>query len=529
MDTPLNLVAGALAVLVLVGAGVLLSLRPRRNRANVGQPPPWLADQALADGHRPPDAGTLSSQLLGLTRQVLGASGLALLVPEAAGWRVSLVSPGLLVSLSKTLPLKEGLLGLAFEGEKEVSADPVLPAAIGYLPGEEEPLSVALAPVVHRGKTRGLLACHRPSGTAFTKEEMAILRRCAGLLEGWEAYAAEMGDMALRMDRSERLFNGLAAMLREQKSGALSHMMLDQLFDFVPAVMGFVLVQHAEYKQNFFVTKPEDLELPFRHLTANTWTHRVLTRGERFAYLSGEQSRNTAMPVLCDGEPFPAGATVYLSPIVTTTRVFGVVGLVGRAEVEFTEVQRGLVDRFVGQASAILELSLIKEFEEENAIHDGLTGLYNRRYFNERLETEMKRSQREETPLSLLILDVDHFKRVNDTHGHPTGDLVLQKVAEIAGREVRNMDILCRYGGEEFAVILPSCPQGEALQVAERVRKRIEVTPAGPGGPPVQVTVSAGVATFPQPFSSLTGLMKAADEALYSAKTRGRNRVEAAR
>jgi diguanylate cyclase (GGDEF)-like protein len=141
----------------------------------------------------------------------------------------------------------------------------------------------------------------------------------------------------------------------------------------------------------------------------------------------------------------------------------------------------------------------------------------------------MKRSQREETPLSLLILDVDHFKRVNDTHGHPTGDLVLQKVAEIAGREVRNMDILCRYGGEEFAVILPSCPQGEALQVAERVRKRIEVTPAGPGGPPVQVTVSAGVATFPQPFSSLTGLMKAADEALYSAKTRGRNRVESAR
>jgi diguanylate cyclase (GGDEF)-like protein len=529
MDTPLNLVAGALAVLIVVGAGVLLSLRPRRRRVKAGQPLPWAADPTLADGHRPPDAGTLSSQLLGLTRQTLDASGLALLVPDASGWRVSLVSPGLLVSLSKSLPLKEGLLGIAFESEKEVSADPVQPAALGYLPGEEEPLSVALLPVVHRGKTRGLLACHRPSGAAFSKEEMAIMRRCAGLLEGWETYAAEMGDLALRMDRSERLFNGLAAMLKEQKSGPLCHMMLDQLFDFVPAVMGFVLVQHPEWKQQFYMTKPEDLELPFRHLATNTWTHRVLARGERFAYLFGEQSLHTAMPVLCDGEPFPAGGTVYLSPIVTTNRVFGVVGLVGKAEVDFSEVQRSLVDRFVGQASAILELSLIKEFEEENAIHDGLTGLYNRRYFNERLETEMKRSQREETPLSLAIFDVDHFKRVNDAHGHPAGDLVLQKVAEITGREVRNMDIVCRYGGEEFAVILPSCPQSEALQVAERVRKRIEETPAGAAGPPVQVTVSAGVATFPQPFSSLTGLIKAADQALYGAKTKGRNRVESAR
>ena len=91
------------------------------------------------------------------------------------------------------------------------------------------------------------------------------------------------------------------------------------------------------------------------------------------------------------------------------------------------------------------------------------------------------------------------------------------------------MDIVCRYGGEEFAVILPELSASEARQVAERVRKRIEDTTAGGAGPPVQVTVSVGVATFPQPFSSLTGLMKAADEALYNAKTKGRNRVESAR
>jgi diguanylate cyclase (GGDEF)-like protein len=528
MDSPLILVAGAVGVFLLVGAAVLLSLRPRRRRVKAVKPDPWSPDPALADGHRPPDAGTLSSQLLGLTRQVLGASGVALLVPGPNGWRVSIVSPGLLVSLSKAVPLKEGLLGLAYDGEKEIAADPVQPAALGYLPGEEEPLSVALVPVVHRGKTRGLVACHRPSGRSFDKEEMSVLRRCAGLLEGWEAYAAEMGDLTLRMDRSERLFNGLSAMLKEKNSGQLCHMMLDQLFDFVPAVMGFVLIQHLKWNQRFFITKPQNLDLKFAHLSPNTWTYRVLAKGEKFAYLFGDQSLNTAMPVLSEGEPFPAGGTIYLCPLFTEGDVFGVVGLVGRADVEFSESQRALVDRFVGQGSALVELSLMKEFEEENAIHDGLTGLYNRRYFDERLVVEMKRSQREGLPMSLLLLDVDRFKRVNDNHGHPVGDLVLQSVARSVGAMLRTIDVVCRYGGEEFAIILPSCTQSDAVNAAERIRQGVEGIPAGPGALPVQVTISVGVACFPQPFSSETGLLRAADEALYAAKTRGRNRVEIA-
>ena len=527
MDSPLALVAGALGVLFLVGLALVLSMRPRRRAA--GAPlPDWSPDPALADGHRPPDVGGLSSQILAVARQVLGASGAVVLVPGEGGWRVSLVSPGLIASFSKALPLREGLLGLAYDGEKEIVADPVQPEAMGYLPGQNEPLSVAFLPITHRGKARALLGCHRPSGRPFSKEDVALLRRCAMLLEGWETYAADAADLSHRMDQSERLFAGLSSMLKERESVRLCELMLDVLFDFVPAVMGFVLIQQPKYNARTITAKPPDLPLDLKQLGEHTWTYRVLAKDQKSLYLDGDASLATGMPFLCDGEPFPAGGTVYLAPLAARDQVFGVVGLAGRAGVEFSDYQRKLVDQFLSQGAALVELALMKEFEEANAVHDGLTGLHNRRYFDERLVKEMKRSQREGTPLSLLMLDVDRFKRVNDTYGHPAGDMVLQAMARVVVASVRDMDVVCRFGGEEFAVILPNCPPSEARLAGERIRQAVESLPTGSLGLQAPVTMSVGAATFPQPFSSLTGLLRAADEALYAAKSKGRNRVEMA-
>lgn len=527
MDSPVALVGGALVVLLVVGLALVLSLRPRRPKS-LGAPLEWSPDSSLADGHRPPDVGGLSSQLLAVARQVLGASGAAVLVPGESGWRVSLVSPGLIASFSRVLPLREGLLGLAYDGEKEIVADPVQPEALGYLPGQVEPLCIALVPIIHRGQARALLACHRPSGRPFSKEDMGLLRRSATLLEGWETYAADAMDLSHRMDQSERLFAGLSSMLKERESVRLCELMLDVLFDFVPAVMGFVLIQQPKYGARAITAKPSDLPLNLRQLGEHTWTYRVLAKDQKPLYLDGDASLATGMPFLCDGEPFPAGGTVCLTPLATAEQVFGVVGLVGKAGAEFPERQRKLMERFLSQAAALVELALMKEFEEANAVHDGLTGLHNRRYFDERLVKEMKRGQREGTPLSLLILDVDRFKRVNDTHGHLAGDLVLQALARVVEASVRDMDVVCRFGGEEFAVILPNCPTSDLLQAGERIRQAVEGLPTASMGLPGPVTVSIGAATFPQPFSSLTGLLRAADEALYAAKTKGRNRVELA-
>jgi diguanylate cyclase (GGDEF)-like protein len=163
------------------------------------------------------------------------------------------------------------------------------------------------------------------------------------------------------------------------------------------------------------------------------------------------------------------------------------------------------------------------------AVTDGLTGLYNHRHLHERLALEVERSQRSGLPLSLLMLDVDHFKQFNDSYGHPAGDEVLRQVARVLNDTRRANDVVARYGGEEFAVILVDTAKFTAAKVAERVRERIAAhdfadaaTKASKG---TTITVSLGVATYPDDGIDAEALVRAADTALYAAKRAGRNRV----
>ena len=161
------------------------------------------------------------------------------------------------------------------------------------------------------------------------------------------------------------------------------------------------------------------------------------------------------------------------------------------------------------------------------ATTDGLTGLANRRRFLEALEHEVQRHRRYGTPLALVSIDVDRFKRVNDTWGHAVGDEVLRALAAICRAEVRDVDIVGRIGGEEFAVLLPDTAPEEATAVAERLRYAVEAAPLLTTGGPLTVTLSLGVAASP-PCDGADGLLREADRALYRAKAGGRNRVERA-
>jgi diguanylate cyclase (GGDEF)-like protein len=163
---------------------------------------------------------------------------------------------------------------------------------------------------------------------------------------------------------------------------------------------------------------------------------------------------------------------------------------------------------------------------EDLSIHDGLTGLYNFREFHRRLTEEAERSRRYSRPFSLLMLDIDHFKAVNDTCGHLAGDEALRQFAALIRREVRPVDQVARYGGEEFVIVLPETAGSGALAVAERMRDIIsgsEITVAPERV--VILTVSIGVASFPEDAESEERLIGAADQALYAAKQTGRNRV----
>jgi len=229
-------------------------------------------------------------------------------------------------------------------------------------------------------------------------------------------------------------------------------------------------------------------------------------------------------------------------------------------ERRWTDEEVALASALGEQAAVAIENARLYRRVQAQALTDGLTGLYNHRYFYERLDQEIARARRYGTPVSLLMIDLDDFKAFNDRHGHPAGDAVLRAMAAVLHDELRhNLDIAARYGGEEFAVILPNTPMASACEaqlqmdlagklragsgeapppeaghvdgadaVAERIRRRVAamIFEAGDGKPLSRLTVSIGVAVFPHRTDSPEDLVANADAALYKAKRGGKDRVE---
>lgn len=218
-----------------------------------------------------------------------------------------------------------------------------------------------------------------------------------------------------------------------------------------------------------------------------------------------------------DGEQFPAKV------IATPVTLNGKPALLSVVH-DLTEQKRA--EQRIHDYAVILEFQK-QELEQANrelcdlATTDGLTGLKNHRAFQERLAAEYETAERHQTPLSLLLLDVDHFKQFNDTFGHPAGDAVLKQVARLLERTMRDCDLVARYGGEEFVVILPQTDQAGALRAAERCRLAV----SGSDWSLRPVTASFGAATLSLNCGGSDALIAAADRALYAAKANGRNQV----
>lgn len=201
--------------------------------------------------------------------------------------------------------------------------------------------------------------------------------------------------------------------------------------------------------------------------------------------------------------------------------------LLNRLGLVFFEGAMRLREESGTQDVLAIEYALLYERARQMAVTDRLTGLYNFGYFHERLKEERMRAERYHRLLSLVILDIDQFKKYNDSNGHPAGNEVLKKIATILKQEAREVDIVARYGGEEMVIILPETSRRRAAELAERIRQRVsealfdhmQSQPLG------KLTISAGVATFPVDASTEDDLIKKADSSLYQAKSQGRNRV----
>jgi diguanylate cyclase (GGDEF)-like protein len=171
------------------------------------------------------------------------------------------------------------------------------------------------------------------------------------------------------------------------------------------------------------------------------------------------------------------------------------------------------------------EERLLKQLHESST-RDALTGAYNRKHFNDRLNAELAYALRHKTEVALILIDIDYFKRVNDTLGHPAGDAVLKSVAKVMQTRLRTEDLFARFGGEEFAVLLRGAHRSGAARLAERLRTTVANVPTTWHGKPVPITISAGCAALScadQP--SEAALLEVADRRLYAAKEQGRNRV----
>jgi len=217
-------------------------------------------------------------------------------------------------------------------------------------------------------------------------------------------------------------------------------------------------------------------------------------------------------------------------PLRAKGRVVGVMNLNRPAVDGFSPQEIRLAEAISAQAGLAIANARLYQQSIELSYTDPLTGVPNRRHLFTRLEQELSRSLRFGDELTVLMMDLDLFKQVNDAHGHTVGDAVLRGVALALKRNVRKVDVVARYGGDEFVVVLPRIAREEALEVAEKLRRAVAGTPlpipAGAG--PVRVTVSVGVAGFGHDATDVAGLVEKADLALYDAKHAGRNRVAAA-
>jgi diguanylate cyclase (GGDEF)-like protein len=212
-------------------------------------------------------------------------------------------------------------------------------------------------------------------------------------------------------------------------------------------------------------------------------------------------------------------------PVVTGARLVGLLALGGKALAKVSPETATFLGQVANQSYIVMENSRLFERVRNLSIRDGLTGLYNHRHIMELVQAEFDRVDRYQDPLSLLMIDIDLFKKVNDEHGHPAGDAVLSEIATVIQGGLRTVDVVGRYGGEEFVVLLPHTPHDEAMQTAERVRTEVGKHVFNALGATLQVTISVGAATTPASgVDTAAHLVREADKALYRAKTAGRNR-----
>jgi diguanylate cyclase (GGDEF)-like protein len=258
------------------------------------------------------------------------------------------------------------------------------------------------------------------------------------------------------------------------------------------------------------------------HQMLTYWEEQKISKTYSFPDLGARGREIGLFPIKELQQPLQS---LYGRPLAARGRFIGAVFLGSVRTNAFGEYYRKFMDTLLNQVSMVIDNSMLHQRIRDMAHTDGLTGLLNHRTFMEKIEEEFRRLDRENQDFSLLLLDIDYFKKVNDEHGHPVGDAALKSVAGVIREMARSIDFVARYGGEEFAVGMVGANSEGAKTTAERIRKAVEHRAIAAGTVTLRCTLSIGVASYSQGCEKKETLIAQADQALYHAKRSGRNRV----
>ncbi len=375
-----------------------------------------------------------------------------------------------------------------------------------YITKDAEPQQIlALVNNILKGE-----AVSRPRSTAGQRTSVDILSRVNELLDKklYEAtILSEMGSVARNLVQFDATFTSVMEILARVVDFTVGAVAFVE-----DEVLDVVLLQHRKSAQPVIEEAKARLLEAIRREHPEPFEN---VRARLFAPASG--------PI--GSEETTLGGFAALPMSIHATLV-GLVAVSGRHVARMTKDTEGFISLAANQAFMVLQSSRLFERIKNLSIRDSLTDLFNHRHSMEVLANEFARVGRYEEGFSLLMIDIDHFKRVNDEHGHPVGDTVLREVSRLLRDTFRQVDAIGRYGGEEFVAVLPHTNREEAYRTAERIRARIEGHEFRAGGKILRVTISVGVASYPSDNIDAPGdLVQQADDALYRAKQGGRNRV----
>ena len=424
----------------------------------------------------------------------------------------------------------DGVFGAALARGEPLSLSDLRPSyKLPYYCGPCPVGAVSVVPVFEHGKPRGLFVADRADGKPFTPREEALLQ--------------EASRYAVRAIHNERVFLHLERAKVEQGK-------LYRAADALSAAKTEAAVIEAGVRSAREITSVDYAALTLYDETAKTHEIRAVSgdfdetdvAGLRFRHNGGlvSMALENRHPLPYRGaydekkqivftrhiRP-PSIPSVIVLPLVAHERPLGTLVLGSKKRGVFGESVRGTLEVLASHMAVSLEGARMLGKLEELATTDGLTGLLNKRAMLDVAEQKIAAAKRFGRRLAVLITDIDHFKNVNDTHGHDVGDVIIKGLGEILRRAKRTTDSVARFGGEEFVIICEETDENGATLLAERVREELERTTfvASESGKNVKVTCSVGVATFPEAGASWETLFKAADTALYASKQGGRNRT----